>query len=85
MITIRVFGTTPPCAKCARAEREALKAARQFPEQVEVRKVDALSPETDAYGMIVTPAVAVDHRIVGSGRVVSAAQLVQHIHSALEG
>lgn len=25
MVTIKVFGTTPPCAKCRRAEREAHK------------------------------------------------------------
>jgi len=30
MLQIKVFGTTPPCANCKRAETQALKAAEQF-------------------------------------------------------
>jgi protein-disulfide isomerase len=84
MITIKIFGTTPPCAKCTRAEREALKAAEQFPGQVEVHKLDALGPEADAYGLIVTPTVVVNDVVVSSGRVMPARDLEKHIRSALE-
>ena len=49
MLQIKVFGTTPPCANCKRAEREALKAAQSFPGQVEVVHLDALGPEAQAY------------------------------------
>ena len=76
MLHIKVFGTTPPCANCKRAEREALKAAEQFPGRVEVVKYDALGPEAEAYGVLSTPLVVVGDEVVGRGKVVPAAQLV---------
>ena len=79
MVTIKIFGPTPPCAKCKRAEREARKAAEQFKGQIEVVKLDALGPEADAYGMIITPTVVVNDEIVGSGKIVPARDLVAHI------
>lgn len=85
MIDIKVFGTTPPCAKCKRAEREARKAAQEFPGQVEVTKLDALGPEADAYGLMVTPTVLVDDEVVGSGRIVLARDLVTRIQKHLGG
>jgi protein-disulfide isomerase len=83
MVTVKIFGTTPPCAKCKRAEREARKAAEEFPGQVEVQKLDALGREAEAFGMIVTPTVVVNGEVVGSGRVVPAERLVAHIRSML--
>ena len=85
MITIKIFGTTPPCAKCKRAEQEARKAASRFPDQVDVLKLDALGPEADKYGMMVTPTVAVNDQVVGSGRIVSADQLAIYINKILGG
>jgi hypothetical protein len=85
VITIKVFGTTPPCVKCKRAEREALKAAGEFPGQVDVQKLDALGPEAEAFGMIVTPTVVVDDEVVGSGRVVPVDRLADHIRNKLGG
>jgi hypothetical protein len=55
MLQIKVFGTTPPCANCKRAEREARTAAGEFPGQVQVIKLDAMGPEADAYGIMSTP------------------------------
>ncbi|MBE9470797.1 MAG: hypothetical protein IMY75_01610, partial [Chloroflexi bacterium] len=49
MLQIKVFGTTPPCANCKRAEAQAQKAAEQFLGQVEVVKLDALGPEAEQY------------------------------------
>ena len=85
MITIQVFGTTPPCAKCKRAEREALQAAVRFPDQVEVHKLDALGPEAEPLGLIVTPAVVINGEVLGSGRIVQAEVLVQRIKELLGG
>ena len=84
MLTITIIGTTPPCAKCRRAEREALEAARAFAGRVEVAKLDALDPATEAYGLVVTPAVVVGDELVGSGRIVPAAELGEHIRRHLE-
>ena len=83
MLQIKVFGTTPPCANCKRAEREALKAAEQYPGQVEVVKLDALGPEAEAYGLVVTPVVVVGEQVVGSGRVVPAHKLIPILEAAI--
>lgn len=85
MVTIKVFGPTPPCAKCKRAEREARKAAEQFPGQVEAVKLDALGPEAEAYGLMVTPTVVIDDEIIGTGKVVPAEQLAARIRRVLGG
>jgi protein-disulfide isomerase len=83
MVTIKIFGTAPPCAKCKRAEQEARKAAERFPGQVEVHKLDALGPEADQFGMLVTPTVVVDDKVVGSGKIVPAEQLIAYLSKAL--
>jgi protein-disulfide isomerase len=85
MLQIKVFGPTPACANCKRAEREARKAAEQFPGQVEVVKLDAMAPEAQAYGLMVTPMVVVGDRIAGSGKVVPAQKLVPIIEEELGG
>jgi thiol-disulfide isomerase/thioredoxin len=85
MLTITVFGTTPPCAKCKRAEREAQAAAERFPGLVEVVKLDALGPEAEAYGMMVTPTTVIGDEVVASGKVLMADQLVPLIQSRLGG
>jgi len=85
MLQIKVFGTTPPCANCKRAEVEAQKAAAQFPGQVEVTKLDALGPEAEAYGIVSTPLVVVGDEVVGIGRVVPAPKLVATLKDRLRG
>jgi len=85
MIQIQVFGTTPPCANCKRAEAQAQKAAERFPGQVEVIKLDALGPEAEAYGLMITPLIVVDEEVAGAGKVVPAAKLVSIIEKKLGG
>jgi disulfide oxidoreductase YuzD len=85
MIQIKVFGTNPPCANCKRAEKQARKAAEQFPKQVEVLHLDALGPEADPYGLITTPLVVVDEEVVGRGKIVPAKKLVAVIKQKIGG
>jgi thiol-disulfide isomerase/thioredoxin len=85
MLQIKVFGPTPPCANCKRAEQEARKAAEKFPNQVEVLKLDALGPEAQAYGLMVTPMVVVGDRVVSAGKVVPAPRLIPIIEKLLGG
>jgi hypothetical protein len=85
VIQIKVFGTTPPCANCKRAEAEAQKAAQQFPGQVEVVKLDALGPEAEPYGLVTTPLVVVGDEVVGRGKVVPADRLASIIEGRLGG
>lgn len=85
MLQIKVFGTTPPCANCKRAEAQAHRAAEQFPGQVEVVKLDAMGPEAEAYGIVSTPLVVVGDEVVGRGKVVPAKKLAQVIEQKLGG
>jgi thiol-disulfide isomerase/thioredoxin len=85
MLQIKVFGTTPPCANCKRAEAQAEKAAERFPGQVEVVKLDALGPEAEQYGLVTTPMVIVGEEVVGTGKVMPAAKLVSIIEKKLGG
>ncbi|MBN1137845.1 MAG: thioredoxin family protein [Anaerolineae bacterium] len=85
MVQIKVFGTTPPCANCKRAEAQAQQAAAQFPGQVQVIKLDAMGPEADAYGIVSTPLIVVDGEVVGRGKVISANQLADIIRGKLGG
>ena len=85
MLEIKVFGTTPPCANCKRAEKQALKAAEQFSGQVTVIKLDALGPEAEAYGLMATPLVVVGDEVVARGKVLPAAKLVPVIQKYLGG
>ncbi len=83
MLQIKVFGTTPPCANCKRAEKHAQDAAAQFPGQVEVVKLDVMGDEAQQYGLVTTPLVVVGDELVGRGKVVPAAQLVPIIQKHL--
>jgi thiol-disulfide isomerase/thioredoxin len=85
MLQIKVFGTTPPCANCKRAEAQAQKAAEQFLGQVEVVKLDALGPQAEQYGLMTTPLIVVGEEVVGAGKVVPAARLVSIIEKKLGG
>jgi hypothetical protein len=84
MLQVKVFGTTPPCANCKRAEREARRAAEEFPGQVEVIHLDALGPEAQPYGLMVTPVVVVGEKVVATGKVLPAPRLVPIIEKALQ-
>lgn len=85
MLQVKVFGTTPPCANCMRAEKQARRAAEQFPGQVEVVKLDAMGPEAEPYGLMSTPLVVVGDEVVGRGKVVPAKKLAEVIESQLGG
>ena len=85
MLQVKVFGTTPPCANCKRAEAQARTAAKQFPGQVEVVKLDAMGPEAEQYGLMSTPLVVVGDEVVGRGRVVPAKKLVEILKDKLGG
>lgn len=85
MIKIKVFGSTPPCAKCKEVEKRAIKVAGKYPGQVEVSKFGALSEEGDKYGIMLTPTVVINDTVVAVGKVISEKELEQSIKKALEG
>jgi thiol-disulfide isomerase/thioredoxin len=85
MIKVKVFGSTPPCAKCKEVEKRATKVAERYPNQVEVAKFDAVSEEGRKYGVMFTPTVVINDKIVSSGQVISEGELENAIKEELEG
>ncbi len=85
MIKVKVFGSTPPCAKCKEVEKRAIKVAEKYPGKIEVAKFDALSEEGDKYGIILTPTVVINDKVVAVGKVISEDDLEKSIKKELEG
>ena len=71
MIEVKVFGTTPPCAKCKEVTRRANKVAEKYPGKVGVTHIDALSAEGDKYGILMTPTIVINDKVVSFGKVPS--------------
>ena len=84
MIKVKVFGATPPCAKCKEVEKRASKVAEKYSGQVEVTKLDAISEEGQKYNILFTPAVVVNDKVVASGEVISEGDLEKAIQKELE-
>ncbi len=85
MIKVKVFGSTPPCAKCKEVEKRARKVAERYSGRVEVAKLDAISEEGREYGVMFTPTVVINDKIVASGEVISEGELEKAIKNELEG
>ena len=84
MIQVKVFGTTPPCARCKEMERRAQNVAARYPGKVEVVKFDALSAEGDKYTVMSTLTVVISDRVVAIGKLLSEEDLESHINKYLE-
>ena len=85
MIKVKVFGSTPPCAKCKEVEKRATKVAERYPSQVEVAKFDAVSGEGHKYGVMFTPTVVINDKILAAGEVISEGELEKAVKKELEG
>lgn len=84
MIIVKVFGATPPCAKCKEVEKRAQKVAKKYPGQVEVTKLDAISDEGQKYNVLFTPTVVINDKVVASGEVISESDLEKAIKKEME-
>lgn len=77
---IEVIGIEPPCKKCKALLENIRQALNELGVQVEVVKVDALSDEVgERYGIVMTPALAIDGFIISEGKVLSKEQIVRII------
>ena len=83
MIKVKVFGSTPPCAKCKEVEKRAIRVANKYPGQVEVSKLDAISEEGRKYNVFFTPTVILNDKIVAAGEVVSEGELEKAIQGEM--
>jgi small redox-active disulfide protein 2 len=69
---VEVFGPEPPCARCMRALEIVKQAVKELQLNCEVEKIDAYSKSTIAkYGLVLTPAVAIDGKVFIAGRIPS--------------
>ena len=84
MVKVKVFGSTPPCAKCKEVEKRANNVASKYPGQVEVSKLDAISDEGQKYNVFFTPTVVKNDKVVSSGEVISESELEKAIKKEME-
>ena len=76
---IKVLG--PGCANCKRLYQEAERAVAQVGQPATITKVEAME-DIVAYGILRTPGLVIDGKVVASGRVPSAAEIATLITSA---
>jgi thiol-disulfide isomerase/thioredoxin len=84
MIQVNIFGTTPPCARCKEMERRANNVAAKYSDRVAVAKFDALSAEGDKYGIMSTPTLVINDRVVAVGKLLSEEEIEKYIVKELE-
>jgi protein-disulfide isomerase len=84
MIEVKVFGTTPPCAKCKEVTKRATKVSEKYPGEVGVTHFDALSDEGDKYGIMMTPTIVINDRVVSIGKVPSEDDIEKMIKKEME-
>jgi protein-disulfide isomerase len=64
-------------------ERRTLNVANKYPDRVNVAKFDALSEEGDKYGIMFTPTVVINDKVVAVGKVISEDELDKATHKEL--
>jgi protein-disulfide isomerase len=83
MFKVKVFGTIPPCAKCREMEKRAQNVAARFSD-IEIAKLDALSEEGDRYGIMSTPTIVVNDKVVSIGKLITEEELEKIIKKEME-
>ena len=80
MLTIKVLG--PGCANCQRVEQIARRVVNQMAVDAELLKVTAYD-EILALGVMSTPGLVINERVVCSGRIPSDAEVTTWVADAL--
>jgi small redox-active disulfide protein 2 len=79
-VEIKVLG--PGCANCKRLYQEAERAVAQVGQPATITKVEAME-DIMAYGILRTPGLVIDEKVVASGRIPNAAEIATLITTAL--
>ncbi len=79
-MTIKILGSG--CANCVRLADNAKKAAEEAGIAADLVKVTDFA-DIAAYGVMSTPGLVVDEKVVSSGKVLTADQIVPLLKSAL--
>lgn len=81
MVTIKILGSG--CANCKELEKNAKKAVKMLSIEAEVIKVTD-HKEFSAYGILATPGLVINEKLVSGGRVLEEAEIVTFLANALE-
>ena len=77
MMHIEVIGLEPPCKKCTELLENAKKAVKIASIEAEVVKKWTLSDEMrDKYGLLLSPALAIEGMVVAQGKVYKTERIV---------
>ena len=71
---VKILGSG--CPKCKKLEKNAHEAVEQAGVEAEVEKVTDMNDIMD-YGVMMTPALVIDEKVVSAGRVLSAKKIVE--------
>ncbi len=77
---IKILG--PGCSNCRRLYAETEKAVAMSGQPATITKVEAIEDIVD-YGILRTPGLVIDGKVVASGRIPSAAEIVTMITNVL--
>jgi small redox-active disulfide protein 2 len=79
-VEIKVLG--PGCANCKRLYQEAERAVARAGVQATITKVEAME-EIASYGILRTPGLVIDGKVVASGRIPGADEITTMLATAL--
>lgn len=83
---IRVFGTVPPCVKCKTAEKIVREVVKELGyADIEVTKEDVLSEDAGKLGIMMTPTVMIDKKVLKIGGVPSKDEVIKAIEKIRRG
>jgi len=87
-VKVEVLGPEPPCMRCQAAKKVAEKVAeklRQTEISVKVEKANVMSKDiVSKYGVLVSPAIAINGVVRFMGRVPSEAEVEKTIREAVK-
>lgn len=85
-VKVEVLGPEPPCMRCQAAKKVAEKVAEKLKQteiSVKIEKVNLMSKDVvSKYGVLVSPAIAINGVVKFMGRVPSEAELEKTIREA---
>jgi len=84
MIEVKVFGTKPPCARCKELTRRANIVAEKHPGNISVAHYDALSEQGEKYGIMMTPTLVINEKVVSVGKVPTEEEIEKMIQKEME-
>ncbi len=73
---IKILGTG--CPKCLNLEKAARTAAESFDFEINIGKVSDINDIMD-YGVMMTPALVINEKVVSSGKALSVEQIKKYI------